>query len=840
MEESKPRNIEKEYGIDKLEKEDLEKYQLFEEIKKEFNTKNGIKIPFKEGKIIKIGNDFIYELANHQRILFFKESRIFSFSNKRTGLENKQYFIHDETSFENALQKTDIKNGILKNEEKCHYDSNNSNISSCSIHDLDISEIIKTSYNYIEEPTLIKVKKIFSEDNYKKRFYVEKISDLDFNFKYLEKELIDKDLDFIDSQNSCHKKLAEFYPNNRKSLCFIFGPKGVGKTTNLLQYLNLRESPRLYFSLKLMSKSNSNIKKWKKIAFHETIYTFNTMEQMEQFAKRTETEILNSPYLMNFIFSYIKFVLDFYSNQKKKLFVVIDDYNQDMYDKNNLIDEIIKYATSNKHKLFLCIMGEGAYINKKFYRYLSNDNNDFLGVYWDFSRENEIIEHDFLKLPLYYYKFKDSINNNYNNIENEIKSSISREFKNIDLKSFFLLSKYINVSVELIELKDEFLFIPFKYLTVEKNVDVNENILLKFQFCLNIYKTVYKECIKGLLKADSLKTKMDLFQEERIEKDGIEFEDLIIEQIWNNTFNYLIFPENNKIKIKEIYHLKDNKDVNINLTPLKPIIIRQTIFKGKFYDLLLILEQNGKTYAIFIQIGLDKTGNEINAYIKNIRDHHEEYIRGIGTLINHEIDSLGFLLIFDYSHQKKLQDKNNLSNGAGFCLINDIDFLIYHNFKLFKNIDDSNPINSIEVTNKTLIFSNEQEKDKSIINKIKIGFVSLCKNISIQEKQSPTIFLTEKEKKMVINFIKNEYSKEYSELDFMFNIVPDKFSNFGMIDYDNFGQINVYKIKKTKYISYNNQICKISNSKIVKVDNKDIKFDNWDLYFLNKKRKNES
>lgn len=839
MDENKIRNIEVEHEIDKLEKEDLEKYQLFNEIKQEFNTKNVIKIPFKEGKIIKISNDFIYELANHQRIFFFGESRIFTFSNKRTGLENKKYFIHDETSFQNALQKTDIKNGILKNEEKGHYDSNNSNSSSSTIHDLDINEIIKTSYNYIEEPTLIKVKKIFSEDNYKKRFYVEKISDLDFNFKYLEKELTDRDLDFNNSQNSCHKKLDEFYPNNGKSYCLIFGPKGVGKTTNLLQYLNLRQFPRLYFSLKLMSIFNSNIKKWKKIAFHEAIYTFKAMEEMEQFENKIEDEILNSPYLMDFIFSYIKFVLDFYSNQKKKIFVVIDDYNQNIYDKDNIIDEIIKYAASNKHKLFLCIMGEGEYINKKFYQYLSNDNNDFLGVYWNFYGENAIIEkHDFLKLPLYYYKFKDSINN-FDKIENEIKSNISKEFKNIDLKSFFLLSKYINTSVEIKDLKYEFLGLPFKYLTVEKNVDINGNILLQFQFGLNIYKTVYEECIKGLLKVESLKTKMNLFKEENVGKDGIEFEDLIIEQMWNNTFNFFIFPENNKIKIKEIYHLKDNNDIKTNLTPSKPIIIRQTIFKGKFYDLLLILEQNGKTCAIFIQIGLDKSGYEINEYIKNIGDNGEKYITGIGTLINHEVDSLGFLLILDYSHQKNLQNKNNKSNGAAFCLRNDIDFLIYNNFKLFKNIDDSSPINSFEVTNKTLVFSNEIIKDDLINYKIKIGFASLCKDISIQENQKPNVFLNEKEKNVVLSFIKTEYNKEYNNLDFMFNIVPDKFSNFGIIDYDNFGQINVYKLNKTKYISYNNQIFKVSNSKIVKENDKDIKFDNWSLYFLRKKRKDE-
>ena len=332
---------------------------------------------------------------------------------------------------------------------------------------------------------------------------------------------------------------------------------------------------------------------------------------------------------------------------------------------------------------------------------------------------------------------------------------------------------------------------------------------------------------------------MNLFQEESLGKDGIEFEDLIIEQMWNNTFNYLIFPENNKIKVNDIYHLKDNKDVRANLTFSEPIIIRQTIFKGKYYDLLLILEQKGKMYAIFIQIGLNKTGKEINTYINNIVDHGEKYIEGIRDLINHKIDSLGFMLIFDYSHQKKLQEKNNRSNGVGFCLVNDIDFLIFHNFNLFKNIDDSNPINFIEITDKTLVFSNEQEVENPIIKKIRNRFAEMCKEISQEEKQNPTIFLSQKEQTMILNFIKVEYDKEYSELDFILNIIPDNSSNFGIIESNNFGQINIYKHKKTKFLSYNNQIYKITGSKIEKANEKDIKFDNWDLYFLKKKRKNE-
>ena len=204
----------------------------------------------------------------------------------------------------------------MKKEEKGNDDLNNSNVSSSSIQYLDINEIMKISYNCIEEPTLIKLKKIFSKDNYDKRFYAEKISDLDFNFKYLGKDFTDKDLEFIYSQNSCHIKLDEFYHNTEKSYCFIFGPKGVGKTTNLLQYLNLGEIPRLYFSLKLMSMFNSDYKKWKKIAFREAIYTFDKMEQMEEFSKQSEYEKLNSLYLIDFIFSYIYFGVLFKSKKK--------------------------------------------------------------------------------------------------------------------------------------------------------------------------------------------------------------------------------------------------------------------------------------------------------------------------------------------------------------------------------------------------------------------------------------------------------------------------------------------------------------------------------------------
>ena len=180
------------------------------------------------------------------------------------------------------------------------------------------------------------------------------------------------------------------------------------------------------------------------------------------------------------------------------------------------------------------------------------------------------------------------------------------------------------------------------------------------------------------MKIENLKNKFLLFREENYGKDGINFEEIIIEQFWNNTFSFISFPENNKLKIEEIYKLKNNhKDKNNNLDISKPIIIRNTLFKSKYYDLLLIISQNDKIYAIFIQIGLNEDNNQISSSYKNISENIEKYKNGIETLLNHSIDLIGFIVIFDYYHQKNYLKQIKKSNIVGYCLDNNIDFLLY-------------------------------------------------------------------------------------------------------------------------------------------------------------------
>ena len=861
--EAKDKNVmgnkesEDEFSPNKLENEDKIKYQTFTGIKRKLNDEELEKqdFIFEEGKVKMANKNFIYQ-SDKGKTYFNYNSKIIKFSNKKEKKEN-YYFIHDKISLKNALTKTNITHGILSIGDKSskkneNYNTNNSNgsqSSNSSIEGMNVSDILKSSYKIIEEPSEIKIKKIFSQDNCLRRFNYETISDLDFNFRHLDKEIINNKLCFNKTQNNWYGELSDLYSSNTIPYSFIFGPMGIGKTTTVLNYLNTEGIPRLYFSLKILSNPKFFYKQWKKYAMYETIYTFVNKEQMSKFSAKAK-DIPNSSNLMTFITSYIKLILKFYTKreykQEQKICIVIDDYNQDLYDKNYEIEEIINYVKSHNKELHLLIIGEGQYINERLYRFYANKTNDFSGVYWNLSIDDPITKtYKILKIPKYYYKYKNL--ENKNGIENIIKNDLTNKFTKINLASFFILSKYLNCEINIRELKDEFKNISFQYITLNKRYDINGNTLVKLSFNHEIYEAIFENSIKGLMKIDNLKTKINLFNGGDFGKGGIDFEDIIIEQLWNNTVDFLIFPESNKLKVNAIYELKDNiKDKRMNVNNSFPIIIRQTLCKAKYYDLLLILNQNNKKYAIFIQIGLSKTGFEINPYFANLTHYYNDYKKGIENLIDHQIDSIGFMLIFDYTHQKKLQENNNKSDGFIYCMINNIDFLILKNYKFYKNLEDDTQINSFKIENRTLLFPEEEKNINSDLDLIKKKFSDICLDMFLFRDKKPIIPISTHIKSKILNYINQQFGVDYNGLNFAFNVsmAHEGFGDFGIIDSDNFDQINIFmcKIKEKNeiYFGYNNRIFKISSSKILEVDNKpnENKY-NWDRYFLKKKRKND-
>ena len=825
--------------ISDLDNESLNDYNIYKEVIDILKNKNLTSFIYNDGIIWSMNKDFYY-WKNNQRKFFFYKSKIIYFTNKDEKIKNRPFFIHDQDSLDRALNKTKIKNGILKNVKNIQEndfnkpcDSTYSKSSFSTVNSYQIDDILKSDFDLIKESG---VKYIFNEECFNVRFFIYYVKNLDFNFKYIQDNYINNKIDNDDNLNNYLNNLNKFVKENKtKSYCYIFGPRGIGKTTLLLKYLTFYDFPRLYFSLKIMSKPDFNNRRLKKYALKETIYTFDDISQMKKFSDINVSEIPDySSNLLEFILSYIKILMNFYSKENKKrnkIWIVIDDYNQELYDKNNIIEKIIEYIDENKTKLFLCILGDGKYINEKYYQYYSNKDTNYFAIYWNHSIINEISQKNkILTLPKYYYKYKDS--NNINFVEKIIQENIMETFKKMNLNSLLFLSKIIKTSINIKNFKDELINLPLEYLTIERHLDEDKNILLNISFNTEIYKTVFDSTIKGLLKIDCLKTKSIIFKEDYQGKNGIDFEDLIIEQLWNNTFDFLIFPDENKLIVEEIFKLKYNEnDIRNDLNIENPIIIRQKVFKGKYYDLLFILNIKNKIYAIFIQIGLSKKGNDIDIYLRNLIDNEDKYKEGIKTLINHNIDEIGFLLIFDYNHQKTLLDKNNKSEGVGFCEENEIDFLIYKDFNLYKNINDNEPIKSFDVTEKTLIINDIYDTDNEITNETD-SIKSLNKILGDKSKKNfsePLYPLNVNEKSLIFNSIKNDYD----ELIFLFS--AKNINEKGRFISNKLKQINVFKDNNNKYFCYDNKIFEITNNQLKIIKNRKKKNNNLDIYFLNKK-----
>ena len=300
--------------------------------------------------------------------IFSKISKFITFINEKIGFK-KKIFIHNQQSLEHALKEAQIKNAIIINEEKekknCDSqknlkyskdmneqnainepeelkvpkDSNEKNIFQSS-NDLKVEDILEEKHIAIKQDKALKINEIFSETKFNGRFKLGKVSELDFNFKKYKDFPINKDTDIDKSKiNQVFlQELKTFY--NKKGTNFeliIMGPRGVGKSINILIYLNLFKVPRLYFPIKKMIELKN--RKWKKIALNETNYIFNSLNEMEDF-KKYSNDIPGDKDLIQFIYRYIEYILKFYGERKlnKKILIVLDDYDDSLDSFNSILN----------------------------------------------------------------------------------------------------------------------------------------------------------------------------------------------------------------------------------------------------------------------------------------------------------------------------------------------------------------------------------------------------------------------------------------------------------------------------------------------------------------------
>ena len=115
---------------------------------------------------------------------------------------------------------------------------------------------------------------------------------------------------------------------------------------------------------------------------------------------------------------------------------------------------------------------------------------------------------------------------------------------------------------------------------------------------------------------------------------GICFEKLITLFLEHNKLyiNDLNFEKDNIIEVNEMTQLKENRyegqkfDLSNNG---KDTLIIQKKFFGPIYDLLIITKDNEGYYSDFIQIGVDKTKQQINKIVNDLKSKYCIYKNNI-------------------------------------------------------------------------------------------------------------------------------------------------------------------------------------------------------------------
>ena len=271
--------------------------------------------------------------------------------------------------------------------------------------------------------------------------------------------------------------------------------------------------------------------------------------------------------------------------------------------------------------------------------------------------------------------------------ENIDESNLRKEMEN-KIYSFYELffseeldnKAFTHEKIE--EGRDCFIKFPLEYFIIKiKKVEQDELISFKF------YNTSFKKCFKNIIGFEIDKgTLTKLLQREDYPRTflGICFEKLITLLLMHNKLNLhnLKFIKNNIKEIKKISQLKEENydgpvfsDVNVN----EPILLVQEDFFGPLYDLLIITKRNNNYYSDFVQIGVDKTMDQINNINDAIKSKYNIYQKNIYKAFGINSDFISALFIFDYETQKS----RNYSTGFQICKSKSI------NFYLFSSMDCS-------------------------------------------------------------------------------------------------------------------------------------------------------
>ena len=220
--------------------------------------------------------------------------------------------------------------------------------------------------------------------------------------------------------------------------------------------------------------------------------------------------------------------------------------------------------------------------------------------------------------------------------------------------------------------KKFFVQMPLEFFEIIKN---KKGLYFKF------YNNMFKKCLRYKIEYEVEKgTLTRLLKKNEYPHTflGDCFEKLITLLLMHNKLNInnLQFNKGNIKEIKEIAKLKENPYSGPKFeveNKDEPILLIQENFFGPFYDLLIITKHNNKYYSDFIQIGVDKTEQQIDNIINDLQDKYSLYKDNILKSFGIKSDFITCLFIFDL----KVQEERNYATGVHICLKKNINFYLF-------------------------------------------------------------------------------------------------------------------------------------------------------------------
>jgi len=468
--------------------------------------------------------------------------------------------------------------------------------------------------------------------------------------------------------------------DSAKKIIFLIGCQKIGLTLTIKSIF--KSSQIIYLNLEDLYKLIKTTDK-RKYIFHMFCNIFYDYKEYSDFINNNIFEIKGFDDILHVIY---EIILKIVSNLKDKYInIVLDNYDDYYVGKTklskNYIEKSFKAISDSHIKLFF--LGRGLFISQLLVNHFYEPHE--LSYYISFKYYTS------LDLNIENYIHENNKTNKINDIEKYYSNRLL-ENKEQTLYTLILIKNFPNFIHELKNMD-----MPFQFFKFEKK---NDNLTIHFQFddLIDINNRIIREYI-AKLNSFSIFTTIS----NQVIK-GFILEELIVSLLMNNKiFKNLNFSKNNIIEVEDIYNLKKDNIPNIEFEK-GPILITQSK-NGEVFDLGIVLNSDDNNYFIGVQIGVNKTQDDISTYITKLQKNEKRIIEIIHDLTKIEINQFRFLVIFSKEEQNEI--KKEFDN--------------YYSF-----------VNSIKNKNLTNYEKNEYEQKRKKLNHFNSTFGSICcKNLGL-------------------------------------------------------------------------------------------------------------